>query len=320
MDVLVIGGTRFVGRHAVEEFLDAGHEVTLFNRGEHDNPFDLPRVEGDRTNDSAVEAAAAERDPDVVVDCVAYHPREVETATRAFADARYVYVSSGAAYAADEIPKREDTTDIYRWPPREMEEASYGERKAGGDRAVFAAAERGVEAMSVRPTVVYGPHDYTERLDYWIARVRDHDRVVVPGDGMNLWHRVYVEDLAAAIRLVAEEGAAGEAYNAGDRQLLTLEETVELLAEIAGTEVEAVPANERELSAGDLSPGEFPLYRPYPHVLDTAKLAALGWESTPVEEALARTVADHRDSGRDGAEHDPGREAEERVLGVLETV
>jgi len=318
-DALVIGGTRFVGRHTVEEFLDAGYDVTLFNRGEHDNPFDVEVVEGDRTNDSAVEAVAADRDPDVVVDCVAYHPREVETATRAFADATYVYVSSGATYKT-EIPKREPTTDIHRWPPRDIEDASYGERKAGGDRAVFAAAERGVDAVSVRPTVVYGPHDYSERLDYWISHVSEYDRVLVPGDGLNLWHRVYVEDVAAAIRTVAEDGTAGEAYNVGDRRLLTVEETVEVLAEIVGTDVEAVPANERELSAGGLEPGDFPLYRPYPHVLDTAKLAALGWESTPVEAALERSVADHRDSDRDGSEVGPGREAEQRVLDVLGTI
>jgi hypothetical protein len=55
-------------------------------------------------------------------------------------------------------------------------------------------------------------------------------------------------------------------------------------------------------------------------VLSTAKLAALGWESTAVEEAMARTVADHRASDRDGAEWDPGRGTEERLLDVLGTV
>ena len=59
--------------------------------------------------------------------------------------------------------------------------ASYGPRKAEGDRVVFEAASRGINAMSVRPCIVYGPDDYTERLDYWIDRVLNYDRVVVPG-------------------------------------------------------------------------------------------------------------------------------------------
>lgn len=122
------------------------------------------------------------------------------------------------------------------------------------------------------------------------------------------------------MRVVAEEGEAGEAYNVGDRRLVTLEEMVEAIADAAGTDVEVVHAGERELAAAGLSMDDFILYRDYPHVLSTDKLARLGWESAPVEEAMRRSVADHRDSDRDGAEHDPGRDAEERVLSILDTL
>jgi len=327
-DALVIGGTRFIGRHLVEDLLANGYDVTIFNRGNHDNPFAdddrVAHVEGDRTDDARLLTAAREVDPDAVFDCVAYYPEDVRVACEAFADCEaYVYISSGDAYGPEVIPKREGETELRPCDADQAVDdsgATYGNRKAEGDRAVFAAAERGVRAMSVRPCIVYGPHDYTERLDYWLDRVLTHDRVVVPGDGQNVWHRAYVEDVASALRVVAEEGTAGEAYNVGDRRLLTLRETVELAAEAADTDVEVVTAGERELSAADLAPEEFVLYRDYPHVLDTSKLAALGWESTPVEEAMARTVAEHRESDRDGSDHDPGRDAEQRVLSVLDTV
>lgn len=327
-DALFVGGTRFIGRHAVREFLDAGYDVTLFNRGTRENPFaDADRVdhvEGDRRNDSALELAAERVDPDVVIDCVAYHPRDVRAATGIFADAdAYVYVSSGAAYAAEAIPKREGETALRECTAEQATDETmdtYGNRKAEGDRAVFEAAREGAAATSVRPCVVYGPHDYSERLDYWISRVADYDRIVVPGDGDNLWHRAYVGDVASALRVVAEEGAPGEAYNVGDRRLYTLTETVEEIAAALDTGIEVVHASERELGIGDLHPEDFPLYRPYPHVLDTSKLAALGWDSTPFPEAIEATVADHWESDRDGSEHDPGRAAEERVLDVLDTV
>ncbi len=327
-DALVIGGTRFIGRHLVAELLDHDYDVTLFTRGNRENPFAdddrVDHVEGDRTNDTALEAAATAVDPDAVFDCVAYHPKDVRAATRIFTDCEaYVYVSSGAAYGREEIPKREGETPLHDCTPEQATDdtfETYGNRKAEGDRAAFAAADDGVPATVVRPPIVYGPHDHTERLDWWIDRVNRFDRVLVPGDGTNLRHLVYVEDVAAALRLVAERGEPGEAYNVGDRRLVPLEELVDLLADALETDVETVHAGPRELAAGELGLEDYPLYRSYPHVLSTAKLAGLGWESTPLEAALDRTVDDHLESDRDGDDDGPDREAEERVLGILETL
>jgi len=325
---LVVGGTRFIGRHLVDDLLANGYDVTLVNRGTHENPFAdddaVAHVAGDRTERSDLVAAREAAEPDAVFDMVAYHPEDVRVATDVFADAdAYVYVSSGAAYGREEIPKREGETPLEPCTPEQATDDShgtYGARKAEGDRAVFSAAEDGVRAMSLRPCIVYGPHDYTERLDYWIDRVHRFDRVVVPGDGTNVWHRAYVEDVASALRVVAESGTAGQAYNVGDRRLVTLAEMVELIADVADEVVSVVTAGERELAAAELSMDDFVLYRDYPHVLATDKLAALGWESTPLAEAMERSVADYRESDRDGADHDPGREREESVLEILDTV
>ncbi len=325
---LVIGGTRFIGRHLVTDLLDNGYDVTIFNRGNHDNPFaktdGVSHFEGDRTNDTALETARDEVDPDIVIDCVAYKPREVRAATEIFADVDgYVYISSGSAYGNEEIPKRENHTELCDCTAEQATDdtgESYGPRKAEGDRAIFAAAERGVNAMSLRPCIVYGPHDYTERLDFWINRVNEYDRLVVPGDGQNLWHRAYAEDVASALRIVAEEGEPGEAYNVGDQQLVTMDEMISLVADALDTDVELVHASDRELSTADLATDDYILYRDYPHVLDTNKLKSLGWESTPLDVAMERTVAEHLESERDGEEYDPGRESEERILGVMDTI
>jgi nucleoside-diphosphate-sugar epimerase len=325
---LVVGGTRFIGRHTVEEFLAHDYEVAIFNRGNHPNPFEaddrVRHVEGDRKNESALELARDRVEPDVVMDCVAYQPQDVRAAATIFRDVdAYVYVSSGGAYGAEEIPKREGETALKPCTDEQARDdamETYGNRKAEGDRAVFEAARDGVSAMSVRPTVVYGPYDYTERMDYWIDRVASYDRVVVPGDGQQVWQRAYVEDVAAALRIVAEEGTAGEAYNVGDRKAVTLAEMVELVAATMDSEVEVVSAGDRELAAGGLSTDDYVLYRHYPHLLDTAKLHALGWESTPRDEAMARTVEESLGSDRDGSEYDPGRENEERVVEVLDTI
>jgi 2'-hydroxyisoflavone reductase len=323
---LFLGGTRFIGRHAVREFRDAGYDVTVVSRGEHDNPFAddaaVDHLRGDR-NDGATLDAAADRDPDVVVDLVAYHPRQVREATRAFADASYVYVSSGAAYGAEAIPKREGETALEPCTEAQATDDShetYGPRKAEGDREVFAAAERDVDATSVRPTVVYGPHDYTRRFDYWIQRVANYNRVLLPGDGASLWHLAYVGNVSRALRVAAEEDERGAAYNVGDWSLLTLEGIVDAVAEELDTSVEVVTAGERELAAGGLDPTDFPLYRETPHVLDTHRLRSAGWDPVAPDEGVAETVNASPATDADSAQQGPERADEERVLGVLDTV
>lgn len=322
--VLVLGGTRFIGRATVEACRAAGDTVTTFTRGNRPDPFaddvDVSHVTGDRADDAAVRALADEVDPDVVIDCIAYFPDEVATAARAFAavDA-YVYVSSSGVYPDHSNPKREGETPLRECTPEQRvdpDQSTYANRKAEGDREVARAAERGVRAMSVRPCLVYGPHDYTERLDYWIDRIRRFDRVVVPGDGQHLFHRVFVRDLARAFRVVADRGTAGEAYNAADRHLDTLDA---LLGTIAAEldrdgDVEFVHALPRDLAAGDLSVDDFVCYRDYTHVLSTAKLADLGWGSTPLREAVAETVTAHLASDVGGGTHELPRDRERAVV------
>lgn len=362
---LVIGGTGFVGRHTVEDLREHGYDVTSMSRGHIDvesTDSGVEHVTGDRTHREVLADVARRVDPDVVIDCAAFHPEDVRTATDVFASVdAYVYVSSGSVYSVQNIPKREDETPLHGCTPEQADDdsmATYPSRKAEGDRQALAAAERGhqttsdwqsertrsddsVAATSVRPTAVYGPqttrsHDTLSsveppswadgapvqtRHDYWVDRVNRYDRVVVPGDGTAIWHQAYVEDVASALRVVAERGDPGEAYNAGDRRVCTLDDTIELLAEALDTEVKVVHASRRELAVAGLEPGDFPLYHHpatgYPHVLSTAKLAALDWTSTPVEVALERIAAESMASGRDGSEHGPSRDAEERLLESL---
>ncbi|SHG48722.1 NAD-dependent epimerase/dehydratase family protein [Halobaculum gomorrense] len=321
---LFVGGTRFIGRHTVEAFLDAGYAVTTVTRGEHDDPFaDRDGVEnrtGDRTERADLAAARDAVEPDVVVDFVGLHPGEVRAATDVFADARYVYVSSGSAYAPGDVPMYEDETPLHPCEPEQEGDdtaETYGPRKAECDRAVFAAAAEGVEAMAVRPMLVQGPHDYTERFGYWVNRVAEHGEVLVPGDGGSLLHRVYVADLARALLLVAEEGEPGEAYNAADRSAYSLDRSLELIADALDTDVTPVHASERELAAHGVEPTDISLYTPDPMLVSTGKLAALGWEPTPPPASVAETARAHVDAGVTGPDESLDRVTEEAVLAAL---
>jgi nucleoside-diphosphate-sugar epimerase len=350
---LVIGGTGFVGRHTARELTDQDYDVTTISRDRHGfrfgEEFPITRITADRTDEDALADIARRVGPDLDVDGAAFYPGEVRTATEIFADVEaYIYVSSGGVYDAHAIPKREDETPLHSFSPEQADDesmATYGPRKAECDRETAAALDRGVTAMSVRPTMIYGPKTvpssdsasgttgdeapswaddlpgFQGHHDYWIDRLNRFDRVVVPGDGTAIWHRAYVEDVASAIRVVAEQGEPGEAYNVADRRVCTMEDVIDLIADALETSVEVVHASERELADVGLDPDEFVLYHHlgsrYPHVLDTCKLAGLEWESTPVEQSIARTVEECIASGRDGSTFGPGRDAEERLLDAI---
>lgn len=321
----IIGGTRFIGRHTVTELLEHDYSVTLFTRGRADNPFadseNVTHIKGDRYEKDDLEAAASQTDPDIVIDTVAYFPEGVRLGVDVFSDvSSYVYISSAAAYRDQEIPMRENETPLHPCTPEQESDDSYetyGPRKAEGDRVIFDAADRGINAMSVRPPVVIGPYDYLSRYDYWIDRVEEYKRVVVPGDGQNLRHQTYVEDVASALRVVAEHGQPGEAYNVADHQLTTIVDQLELIADAAGTSVDVVCANERELATAGLTPSDFPLYREYPYVLSTHKLENLGWQATSPSESIGTTVTHHIEFDRDGTGEGPGRSAEASVIDFI---
>jgi 2'-hydroxyisoflavone reductase len=192
MDVLVIGGSVFVGRAVVSEALAAGASVTVFNRGRSGSaPDGAEQVIGDRTNPDDL-AQLADRRFDVVIDTCGYVPAEVDLSAKALAatSEHYVLVSSLNAYPSwpaepdywehgvhDSFPDatRDDVAD--RTSVRE----SYGWLKVGCERSVARAF--GADRCTVlRAGCIVGPNDReVGRLPYWIDRVARGGEVLVPG-------------------------------------------------------------------------------------------------------------------------------------------
>jgi len=206
MRILILGGTVFLGPHLVEAAAPQ-HEVTIFHRGRHpsDAPPAVRRIQGDRDRPSDL-AALAKRGPwDVVIDTCGYLPRQVGMSAAVLHGVaeRYVFVSSISVYEDPVGPPDENAPLAAPIDPVEkVTPETYGPMKAACEaEARDAFAER---ALVIRPGLIVGPKDPTDRYTYWIRRVAKGGPLLAPGDGARRVQFVDVRDLASfTIGLVA---------------------------------------------------------------------------------------------------------------------
>ncbi len=209
MNILLIGGTAFLGRHIAAHAISRHHALTLFNRGLR-NPTLFPEarhLRGDR-NESL--AALAGMKFDAVIDTCGYTPAQMRKAAAALGDdvPQYLFISSISAYSArpPRVAYDENT-------PLLVGDAGYGEEKARAEEAIRAAYQDRVTI--VRPGLIVGPHDPTGRFAYWPQRFASsiHRRVLAPGRPLRPVQWIDVRDLAEWIVHCVEHGTQGQ-YNA----------------------------------------------------------------------------------------------------------
>ena len=199
MKLLVIGGTRFVGRALIEEALKQGMEVTMFNRGKS-NPEIFPDVEklvGDRDDD--LEALKG-RKWDAVVDTCGYIPRHVKMTAELLKDniEHYTFISTISVYP---FPIPEDGVDeegeLARMDDPTVEEINgetYGALKVLCEEAIDEIMDG--RATHIRAGLIIGPHDPTDRFTYWPVRVAEGGEMLAPGDPTVPMQYIDARDLA----------------------------------------------------------------------------------------------------------------------------
>jgi 2'-hydroxyisoflavone reductase len=218
--ILFLGGTGFLGPAQVEYALARGHAVTLFNRG-RTNPDFFPGVEklvGDRAvpDYSALEG----RQWDAVIDNSANAAAWVKEATELLQGSvdRYLFVSSLSAHPDAATVGQHENSPVFTHADYEAVVASgagmgeaFGPNKAEGERITLDTF--GDLGLVVRPTLIVGPGDRSDRFTYWPVRIDRGGEVVAPGDGTDLAQYVDVRDLGQFMVRLVENGASG-IYNA----------------------------------------------------------------------------------------------------------
>ncbi len=211
MRILIIGGTVFLGRALVEAGLESGHDLTLFNRGTHQVEFSGPveQLQGDRTQDLSVLDG---RTFDAVLDTCGFAPSVVARSARALAGAApvYAFVSSISVYRSDLDPPLTESSPVGELPAGAGEDVTgetYGPLKALCEAAVQAAFPGG--AVIVRPGMIVGPRDPTDRFLYWPDRISQGGTVLAPGDPGREVQLIDARDLAAWMIGLVERGQTG---------------------------------------------------------------------------------------------------------------
>ncbi len=215
MDILILGGTVFLGRHLVEAAQARGHRVTLFHRGQHGTDLfpEAERITGDRNE--SLDALRGRR-WDAAIDTSGYFPRQVKVSAEALAGAvgHYTFISSASVYSDPSVPGIDESAPTGTLADPTVEEIAgetYGPLKALCEGAATAALPGRV--LIVRPGLIVGPHDPTNRFTYWPRRLAAGGEVLAPGSPDDPVQIIDVRDLAAWIITAVEAGRTG-VYNA----------------------------------------------------------------------------------------------------------
>ncbi len=308
MRLLILGGTLFLGRHLTEAALERGHTVTLFNRGQHNADLfpGIEKLRGDRDGDlTALEG----RRWDAAIDVHGRVPRIVGASAALLASnvGHYTFISTTSVYGDQSIRNMDEDAPLATIADPTVEDATgpnYGPLKVLCERAVEAAFPG--RALIVRPGLIVGPHDPTNRFTYWPRRVAQGGNVLAPDGPGHPARFIDARDLAAwtvrmieiEIEIEIESGAAG-IYNArGPNETLTFGELLDTCKTITGSDARFVWADERFLLDAGVKPyTELPLWIPnLPeragfYSINSGKAIAAGLTFRPVAETIRDTLA-----------------------------
>jgi 2'-hydroxyisoflavone reductase len=285
MKILILGGTVFLGYHLVQSATKAGHDITIFTRGKT-NPDLFPEVEklvGDRDGDLT---ALVGRRWDAVIDTSGYIPRVVRDSVNLLADAtdHYTFISSISVYRDFLKPGVHELSPTSELEDLSSEDVSvaYGELKALCEQEVQSGMPD--RALLIRPGLIVGPRDPTDRFTYWPARISKGGSVLAPGNPDANLQFIDVRDLADWIIRMVEAHQIG-VYNAtGPDYMLTMQSFLEQCREVSGSNAHFTWVDNEFLLQQGAGPWiELPLW--IPGVGETEKVTYM--LSAYVEKAIA---------------------------------
>ncbi|MDI9893871.1 NAD-dependent epimerase/dehydratase family protein [Rhodococcus sp. IEGM 1381] len=289
MELLVLGGSDFVGRTAVEHALALGWDVTVFNRGTTASDPRVTQLRGDRRMADGLDSIR-ERNWDIAFDTWSWEPGVVTRSASALADRvrSYVYVSSRSVYDAP----RAGATET--WPTVQGPGDDYARCKLGGEQAAVTAF--GFRALLVRAGLILGPYENIGRLPWWLNRIERAGDVLAPGPADLTLQYIDARDLVGW-SLDAAAGGLGGPYDVVSRHgHATMREVLQACVAATRSDARLRWVQPEVLGAAGVQPWtELPIWIPPGadhdslHASDVSKAFAEGLRARPIQETVADT-------------------------------
>ncbi|MGM0776132.1 MAG: SDR family oxidoreductase [Bacillota bacterium] len=276
MKILILGGTRFLGKALAEEGLKRGHDITLFNRGNNKEAFsEVEQLVGDRDGDVS---QLKNRKWDAVMDTCGFAPHQINKIAAVLGDSieHYTYISSISVYK-DWIPLNlKEDYHLQSMPQdrlKDVEEGRISPYEYYGALKVLCEAEAEKHwpgrVLHIRAGQLVGPFDYTDRLPYWVQRVSEGGNIVVPGRPERPIQLIDVMDIAAWGFNMAENSKTGTYNITGPDYELTMEELLNTCKSVTNSKAKFVWADEQFVLDHQIQPWtEMPLWIPEHFPLD----------------------------------------------------
>jgi len=266
MNVLILGGTQFIGKALVEQLMQLQHiNVTLYNRGKTNKGLfgDLSHITGDRMQEELPDFGSAYYD--CVVDLSCYYPHSMHYSLEALKGQaeRYIFVSTVSVYPfAQQLGKTWTETDATATcsaaQAKDHSPATYGARKAESERVLQAA--NWVDSLILRPSIVLGPHDPTARLYYWAYRMARTFAFILPDGGKEMAQFVYLYDLVNTIIKAMFLSDHAGVYNVAYPEASPFSQWINALEQVLQRQPRRIDVPFSLLTENGLMPGaDFPL-------------------------------------------------------------
>lgn len=313
MKILIIGGTKFLGRHLITAAQARGHEVTLFNRGKFSSETfeNVEQIHGDRNSDLD---KLSGRSWDAVIDTCGFLPQSVKASAEALKDAvnQYVFISSGSVYTDIKVANYDENTPVAELTEDQRKRAGAIDPKGEltgpilGDMygALKILCEREAEnampgrVLNVRSGMIVGAFDPTDRFTYWVMRTKSGGEVLAPGTPNRFVQLIDARDLAAWLIKAVEQNLTG-IYNATGKPFeLTMEKLLEEIKKASKSDAKFTWVDEDFMSRENIQPwSDMPFYLPESdkdaeHFLSMSidKALQTGIEFRPLSETIQDTL------------------------------
>jgi 2'-hydroxyisoflavone reductase len=261
--ILILGGTGFVGRILTENLIKQNISPVLFNRGKRSPGIfpELRHITGDRMNKEDIKQIAGEN-WDVVIDFSCMFPVNLDEITDMLKGnvGRYIFISTASVYPMDDPafwakPVKEDAETLPCTPEQKIDPEvmpTYGQKKAECERILL--GKEWLDAVIFRPGLIYGRYDYTDRFYYWLYRVYNNSKILMPDGGKESFTATFSEDFAELIRAAIDTPKHNKIYNAVTHAPVTLKQYINGASVLLGKSPELVSVSPEFIEENKIQP------------------------------------------------------------------